>query len=148
MNTTVTYTQFPLASLPTDILFKIVQEFIQGKEYYYNKYTNQYHVRFCKKNEVYTAIQKLYVDSKAIWNKSKNKLTIQYGERDWLNLSGNRRQFAVIHTSRVENDKIVIETNCYKYMLSRDDDEDFMEYMEYEIIYHRKVIGRYNKPNK
>ena len=107
-------------NLPSEIVLKIINEYIIGKEFYYNPYTKTNHKRFCKKNSIYLGITKLFKNIKITKDLMNNTLTINIGYLDIL----GRRSYAISHITIVKNNLINMETSCYKYMWV--DDVDYV----------------------
>lgn len=127
--------------LPCEIILKILNEYIFGKEYYYNRYTKNNHKRFCKKNLIYSSIEKLYRNIKIKKDLFNDTMSISIGK---LNILG-RNSYAINHITTVQYNLINMKTSCYKYMWvdDRDFDGDYSG-MSVVCIYQKEKNGRFN----
>jgi hypothetical protein len=126
-------------------LFSLVNKYSTGKEFYYNKYTQLYHLRFCKNNLIYVAITKLYGKIKIVKNDYENIWCICLGFiGEDTRATFVREIYSVEYVTIVtEENNIIIDLKCWKYMKAFDEENN--EYFwDYGIIYQRYLTGRFN----
>jgi hypothetical protein len=140
---------------PRDI-FLLVNEYIIGKEYYYNKYTKLYHRRFSVSNAIYNAIDKLYQTVKIIKNVETNTMTIMYGASldlppqfigvmEYVYTVKHTTSIIPGHTVNVKGELMKLETNSIiKHKWDTTSKTELFDY--YVTLYHRTVYGKYVAP--
>lgn len=142
---------------PRDI-FLLVNEYIIGKEYYYNKYTKLYHRRFSVKNVIYDAIRTLYETVKILKNVETNTMTVMYGAStdlpsqfvgimEYVYTVKHTTSIIHGHTVNVKGELMKLETECM--MKDKRDPNVTSAIADYYItVYSRRVYGKYVAPVK
>jgi hypothetical protein len=114
---------FMLRNLPEDIIFFGIQEFL-GKEkiIYFNKYTKEYRVKFCKNYELYNKLNELFENISIIYNKDGGSvLELKCLDTGILD---KQNKFAITHIVYNYKNIMVVNTELCKRVEHYDDSFD------------------------